>query len=231
MIDLTETIDRMFEAGRPSGTQLQFRICDKSVLLPLPQLLDAASHKAGRTISEAELRIMAGQGWLPLLPGAGIDGNEEGAPIYVPDRVGLFMKLQRQGYTTDELRVIADFEEFLIDNILATGDLAYVEDDLETLLLYAQARIVSLEHGWRTDSKGVRIDQTAEIERARRDGAGDCAPARSDAPSPDSRAGASPTCARSNASHPPASYAGWRSRSLPPSPLESASCARDAGHP
>jgi len=169
MIDLTETIDRMFEAGRPSGTQLQFRICDKSVLLPLPQLLDAASHKAGRTISEAELRIMAGQGWLPLLPGAGIDGNEEGAPIYVPDRVGLFMKLQRQGYTTDELHVIADFEEFLIDNILATGDLAYVEDDLETLLLYAQARIISLEHGTATDSKGVPIDRTAELERARRE--------------------------------------------------------------
>ncbi len=82
MIDLTETIDRMFEAGRPSGTQLQIRIFDKSVLLPLPQLLDAASHKAGRTISEAELRIMAGQGWLPLLPGAGIDGNEEGAPVH-----------------------------------------------------------------------------------------------------------------------------------------------------
>src|SRR2546430_5684290 len=151
-------IERRFEDGRPPGTQLQFGIFDKNVLLPLPQLLDAASHKAGQTISEAELRIMAGQGWLPLLPGAGVDGNEEGAPIYAPDRVALFVKLQRQGYTTDELRVIADFEEFLIDNILATGDLAYVEDDLETLLLYAQARIVSLEHGWRTDSKGVRID-------------------------------------------------------------------------
>jgi len=168
MIDLTETIDRMFEAGR-GGTQLRFAIFDKSVLLPLPQLLDAASDKAGRPISEAELRIMAGQGWLPLLPGAGIDGNEEGAPIYVPDRVGLFMKLQRQGYTTDELRVIADFEEFLIDNILAADDLAYVEDDLETLLLYAQARIDALEHGTATDSKGVPIDRTAELERARRE--------------------------------------------------------------
>jgi hypothetical protein len=169
MIDLTETIDRMFEAGRPSEEQLHFGIFDKRVLLPLPQLLDDTSHKAGRTISEAELRIMAGYGWLPLLPGAGDDGNEEGAPLYVPDRVGLFLKLQVQGYTTDELRVIADFEEFLIDNILAAGDLAYVEDDLETLLLYAQARIYALEHGTATDSKGVPIDRTAEVEQARRE--------------------------------------------------------------
>jgi predicted nucleic acid-binding Zn ribbon protein len=168
MFDL-ETIDRMFEAGRPSGTQIQFRIFDKSVLLPLPQLLDAASHAAGQTLSETELRFMAGQGWLPLLPGAGVDENEEGAPIYVPDRIGVFMRLQRQGYMTDELRVVADFEEFMIDNILTTQDLAYVDDDLETLLLHAQARIDSLEHGTTLDSNGVPIDRTAEIERARRE--------------------------------------------------------------
>jgi hypothetical protein len=112
---------------------------------------------------------MAGLGWLPLLPGAGDDGTEEGAPLYVPDRVALFLKLQAQGYTTDELRVIADAEEFLIDNILTTGDLAYVEDDLETLLLYTQARLFALEHTTKNDSKGVPIDRTAEVERARRE--------------------------------------------------------------
>src|SRR5262245_57844835 len=153
MIDLTETIDRMFEDGRPSGTQLRFGIFDKSVLLPLPQLLDAASDKAGRPISEAELRIMAAQGWFPLLRGARVDGDEEGAPIYAPDRIGLFVNLQRQGYVTDELRVIANFEEWMIDHAYTTEDLAYVEDDLETLLLHAQGRIDALEHGWRTDSK------------------------------------------------------------------------------
>jgi hypothetical protein len=74
MIDL-ELVDRLFEVGRTSGAQVQFRIFDKRVLPPLPQLLDAASHAAGQTISEAELRIMAGQGWFPLLRGAGDDGK------------------------------------------------------------------------------------------------------------------------------------------------------------
>jgi hypothetical protein len=57
----------------------------------------------------------------------------------------------------------------VIDSILAAGDLAYVEDDLETLLLYEQARIDSLEHGWREDAQGVRIDSTDDLERARRE--------------------------------------------------------------
>jgi hypothetical protein len=168
MIDL-EMIDKLFEAGRTSGAQVQFRIFDKRVLLPLRQLLDAASGAAGQTISEAELRIMAGQGWFPLLRGAGGDGNEEGAPIYAPDRVGLFVKLQHQGYSTDELRLIAEFEEAVIDDILTVGDLAYADDDLDTLVLYAEARIDALEHGWREDSEGVRIDSTADLERARRE--------------------------------------------------------------
>jgi len=168
MIDL-EVIDRMFEDGRTTGTQLQFRIFDRAWLLSLPQLLDAASHKAGQTISEPELRIMAGQGWFPLLRGAEFDGDEEGAPIYAPDRIGLFVKLQRQGYTTDELRVIAEFEEWMIDNAYTTDDLAYVDDDLETLRLHAQGRIDALEHGTSRDSSGASIDRTAEIERARRE--------------------------------------------------------------
>src|SRR2546422_8754072 len=96
MIDV-EKVDRMFELGRTTGAQVQFRIFDRNVLLPLPQLLDAVSHEAGQTISEAELRIMAGHGWVPLLKGARGGWGGEGSPVYAAERIGLLLKLLPSG--------------------------------------------------------------------------------------------------------------------------------------
>ena len=101
MIDM-EFVDKLFEAC----PQMQFSIFDRRVLLPLTQLPEAVARETGEAISQEELRIRAGQGWFPLLPGAGEDGTEEGSPLYVPSRIGLFLNLQRQGYTTDELRPV-----------------------------------------------------------------------------------------------------------------------------
>src|SRR2546422_10886766 len=98
MIDV-EKVDRMFELGRTTGAQVQFRIFDRNVLLPLPQLLDAVSHEAGQTISEAELRVMAGHGWIPLFKGAGVDGGDEGSPFFAPDRIGRLLKVSHFGLT------------------------------------------------------------------------------------------------------------------------------------
>ena len=158
-----EFVDKLFDAC----PQLQFWIFNKRVLLPLTQLPEAVAKETGQTISEGELRIRAGQGWFPLLPGAGDDGTEEGSPLYVPSRIGLFLKLQKEGYSTDELRVVAEYEEGLIDNVLVTHELTYADDDLEVLLLHNQERVDSLEQCF--DSDGTRIDQTPEIEKARRD--------------------------------------------------------------
>jgi predicted nucleic acid-binding Zn ribbon protein len=158
-----EFVDKLFEAC----PQLQFSIFNKRVLLPLTQLPEAVARETGQTISEGELRIRAGQGWFPLLPGAGDDGTEEGSPLYIPSRIGLFLKLQKEGYSTDELRVVAEYEEGLIDDVLVTHELTYADDDVEVLLLHTQERVDSLEQCF--DSNGIRIDRTAEVERARRD--------------------------------------------------------------
>jgi len=158
-----EFVDKLFDAC----PQLQFWIFNKRVLLPLTQLPEAVAKETGQTISEGELRIRAGQGWFPLLPGAGDDGTEEGSPLYVPSRIGLFLKLQKEGYSTDELRVVAEYEEGLIDNVLVTHELTYADDDLEVLLLHNQERVDSLEQCF--DSDGTRTDRTPEIEKARRD--------------------------------------------------------------
>jgi hypothetical protein len=158
-----EFVDELFEAC----PQLQFWIFNKRVLLPLTQLPEAVARETEQTISEGELRIRAGQGWFPLLPGAGDDGTEEGSPLYAPSRIGLFLKLQKEGYSTDELRLVAEYEEGLIDNVLVAHELTYADDDLEVLLLHTQERVDSLEQCF--DSNGIRIERTAEAERARRD--------------------------------------------------------------
>ncbi len=148
--------------------QLQFFIFDRRFLLPLGDLPGAVARETGQVTSEEELRIRAGQGWFPLLPGAGEDGTEEGSPLYVPSRIGLFLKLQRQGYTTDELRLFAQIEEWMIDNAYTTEELAYVDDDLETMRLHVEARVFALESGTTRDANGVVVDRTSEIDRQRR---------------------------------------------------------------
>ena len=100
MIDI-EAVDRMFEVGR-SCNLLQFAIFDRRVLLPLAQLPHALARETGEGVSEEELRMRAGKGWFPLLPGAGEDGDEDGAPLYVPSRIGLLYTLQRQGFSSEE---------------------------------------------------------------------------------------------------------------------------------
>jgi hypothetical protein len=63
--EMLMAIDKMFENG------VKFAIFDKRVLRPLSQLPDAVAGETGERMSEEELRMRAGQGWFPLLPGAG----------------------------------------------------------------------------------------------------------------------------------------------------------------
>ena len=57
-----------------------------------------------------------------------------------PSRIGVLLKLERNGYSQSELRMVAEYEDWLVENILTTEDLAYSDDDLETLVLHAKAR-------------------------------------------------------------------------------------------
>jgi len=157
------TLDRMFEDG------LKFAIFDKRVLLPLAQLPDAVARATGERVSEEELRMRAGQGWFPLLPGAGEDGDEEGVPLYVPGRIGWLYTLQRRGYSTDELRLISQHEEGIIDECLTVDHMAYSDDDLETLLLHDRANLYSAEHERVMGPSGEVIDQAPQAEKLRKE--------------------------------------------------------------
>lgn len=153
-----ELIDEMYERGANA-----IRICvfDKRVLLPLSQLPDAVQGETGEVINQEGLRARASEGWFPLLTGAGIDGCEDGVPLYVPSRVGLYLKLEREGYSGAELRDMAELEEWSIDNVCAAEELAYVDDDLETLILHAEARLEAIQS---PSSAG-----TDDIDRARKE--------------------------------------------------------------
>ena len=164
MFDL-EAIDRMYEAVKVHPNPVRWCIFDKRMLLPLAQLPEAVKGETGESIDADGLRRKAGDGWFPLLKEAGFDGTEEGAPLYVPSRVGLLLKLERGGYGADELRLIADLEESMIDHVYTADDLAYTDDDLDTLILHAESRAEALaSDGWMSPELG---DPAKELENAR----------------------------------------------------------------
>lgn len=156
MIDLAFA-DTLFEKG------IHLCLFDKRFLIPLSRLPGVIQTETGESITTAELQLMGEQGLLPLLAGAGADGDEIGAPFYAPSRAGEFLKLRRKGYSDEELRAYADFEEYWIDNVLTRDDLAYEDDDLETLIVHTKERVDALQYGSTTDSEGHPIDRSADL--------------------------------------------------------------------
>ncbi len=126
--DMAQAFTEMAEAT----AQLHFGVFDKRVLLPLSQLPDHVLGETKEVLARERVDELLEGGWVPRI---GLeDGRELGFPLYVPSRVGLFLELERQGYSPAELRAIASHEEEYIDNILATEDFAYIDDDREALL-------------------------------------------------------------------------------------------------
>ena len=114
MFDL-EMIDKWYEAGKECGSLIHFGVFDKRALLPLDRLPDSVIAETGETLSEEGILGKAAAGWFPLL---NMEGPEEtlGWPLYVPSRIGLLLKLEREGSGPEELRLIAELEEWAIDN-------------------------------------------------------------------------------------------------------------------
>jgi hypothetical protein len=161
MIDL-EAVDKLYERSQ-SGPGVVFGLFDRSMLLPLEQLPDAVAGETGESASLDELRARAADGWFDVLHSEHLADGQGGVPLYIPSRIGLFLKLARAGWTTVELRLVARSEEWLIDEVLAADELAYCEDDLDSLILFTRGRIDSLQDGVARDGAGNVIDQSAEL--------------------------------------------------------------------
>jgi hypothetical protein len=161
-----DQIDKLYDAQRQIGAPIAFRLFDKRALLPLVQLPAAVKSETGESIGEGELRAKAAAGWYPLLRGAGFDGNDEGAPLYAPSRIGLFLKLDGDGYDEHELRLMAEHEEWAIDNMYTVDEMAYVDDDLEALILHLRSELDGHHH---VSGGGPELEAQRQ-ERAERTG-------------------------------------------------------------
>lgn len=161
MIDV-EMVDALFDQAQETGVEWRWSIFDKRVLLPLGCLAEAVKNETEHVVSVEQLQGFADDQWFPLLPGAGDTGGELGVPLYVPSRVGLLLDLARDGYAKQELRCVASYEESLIDEVLTTDESRYIDDDLETLIVYTQGLIDGFIHGQTIDAHGNVVDRSEE---------------------------------------------------------------------
>lgn len=160
MIDLA-AVDELYERSRAAGALLRWDAFNKKVLVPLSMLPEMVENETGMAMTEAELRELSEQGWFPILDGC---EGEGGVPLYVPSRIKLLVELRGYGWGPEELRLVADSEEQVIDNILAADELAYLDDDVDTLVLYVKSRIDVLD-----DATGaLTVERAEELERLRK---------------------------------------------------------------
>jgi hypothetical protein len=129
-----EMVEKWFELGYQHNSLIRFSIFDKRVLLSLHQAALNVSQATGTTITPADLTKMAARGWIPLLKNLSDPAEEIGVPLYVPPRIEFLLALEHNGYTEEELRLIAEDEDVTVDIILTTDELAYVDNDLEIVI-------------------------------------------------------------------------------------------------
>src|SRR5215469_10760024 len=162
-----EMVDKMFEAGKATGVMMSFGLFDKRLLLPLEQLPDAVEKETGEAVTASDLERFAAAGWFEPLQREPPD-NGIGIPLYIPSRIGLYMKLAREGHTAAELRAYATFEEWFVDTILTDEEWPYIDDDLELLIAHFEQRVESYETGYSQDAGGKVIDESEDRKRDER---------------------------------------------------------------
>lgn len=163
MIDVA-LVDSWFEASKDlPGGPVRLAVFDRGALLPLDQLASAVVAETGDPCTAEMLQRQAAEGWFPLLTRPGTT-DELGAPLYVPSRVELFMRLEREGWANAELRLAAYLEEATIDSVTTATD--YSDDDLEVLEAHLADRAEGLKTSKRWDKEGNAIDLGPEILEA-----------------------------------------------------------------
>jgi hypothetical protein len=162
MIDM-KAADELFEAAMSTlGAPLGVAIFDARVAAPLSSLPEMVLRETGETLPDERLEILIDSGWIPAIDAS--DGNGPGVPLYVPSRVGLLLQLERSRYGPEELRAIAEYEQGMIDSLLVTDELEYIDDDRELLLRHLREELELYDK--REESlpeNQVRLDNTRRI--------------------------------------------------------------------
>lgn len=107
---------------------------DKRVLMPLVALPQMVENETGERLAPARVRGLAKAGWFEILS-SDITGTTEGFPFYIPSRLGLFLRLEREGVSSAELAAFAEQEEDLINVVLVNDEMPYDhEDDIRIVI-------------------------------------------------------------------------------------------------
>ena len=165
MID-PDMVEQWFERGFSEyGSPIRFGVFDKRVLLSLDEVAQDSSQAIGKTITTEHLIDMAARGWIPLLSHADDPETGLGAPLYASSRLEFLIALERDGYSAEELRVIAEFEEQTIDYILTTDELTYIDDDLGIIMQHMDDMLRDAEQDGRSEIPVDRSGKTVTRER------------------------------------------------------------------
>lgn len=159
-----ETVDRWFEVDYKLGSHSRFGVFDKRILLSWGQV----AHGCQQELNFEDLTRIVERSWIPMLSND-IYPEGNGFPLYVPSRIDMLLALEREGYSAEELQIIATDEEWWIDNFLTVDDLAYIDDDLETAVRFSEEFLQALETGRSYDTSGKVLDRSKDRSVCERD--------------------------------------------------------------
>lgn len=159
MFDLS-VFAQQYDALTAAGLDpITFALCDKRYLLPIDQLPDLVEREGGVPLDPARIPALIEAGWLPALS---MEEGTLGFPLYIPARVGLYLRLEREGWSAAELAAAAEAEENLVDNILVSPDTPYEDDDLAIVRIGIADEIIGLRHELRYAAGESDADAGAE---------------------------------------------------------------------
>jgi len=131
-------LTEMYEASEAlPGGGFRMGLFDKRVLLPIERLPECVLNETGEVLDPERIPGMVAAGWFEILSSE-MTSTEAGFPFYIPGRLGLFLRLEREGVSSAELAAFATTEEDLIDIVLVNDEMPYEHDDDTVIILAAQ---------------------------------------------------------------------------------------------
>ncbi len=147
-VKLREMYDEsMKTTGQPP---LLFALFDRRVLIPRSELPDH-TEESEQEWTLGMLDEIEQDGLFKWHGGAGEDGTELGVPLYIPSRIGLFLKLEALRWSRQELKECAEWEEWIINECVLDDELKYEDSDVLTVARRVRKDIemLEMERTWR----------------------------------------------------------------------------------
>lgn len=142
----TNYMDALFDAAMAQTGQPPFTFMfDRRILFPLEMLPDLVDRESDVVLEPGRIDEIRAAGWFRVETSDGL----EGVPLFIASRVGLFLELEETGYRHSEMREFAEYEDYMVDEIYCSQELAYDDDDLRLLIAENELRVEHAENSLR----------------------------------------------------------------------------------